>query len=162
MWVNKYTILLAGALVSMPAGSFYSWSVFIKPMAQAFKDWENVSVHGNSLVLVVFGCGTAITGQLEKYMGMQRMSLFGAFSTGIGACLCGLGIMNNSQPLFYLGAVIHGFGLAPCYVAGIEGIMSWWAHRKGFASGYFMMVSSSGEDPSAVISLFIHSVTSVY
>lgn len=88
-------VLLAGAFASLPAGSFYSWSVFIHPLAQAYPSWSHASIHANSLVLGMFGVSAAFAGQLEHTLGTRQMAFLGALFTGAGAALCGKRIFTT-------------------------------------------------------------------
>lgn len=141
---DKFRVLLAVILAAVPAGSFYSWSVFIKPREVAEPSWTGIIVHANSILLVTFGVACAISGQLEKKLGQRGMGMIGAVISGFGAVLVGIAFHFTLKPLIYIGAIFNGFGLAPSYISSLLSITSVWADKKGFASGYFMAVSSSG------------------
>ena len=144
---GRYRALLSGALAGIPVGSIYAWSVYVNPVLTARPEWGNAGAHATSVVIAALAVSAAISGRVvSKSVSVRLLCLWGAILSGAGFLIGGLavGFLKAPAALFYIGAFTNGFGLAHCYVAMIKCTMAWWGHKKGFASGYIMAITSSG------------------
>eukprot|EP01084_Bolivina_argentea_P256647 432165_1 len=143
---RKWIILLSGFFVGLPVGSFYSLSVLVKPVNDARSNWPTDSVaHGLSILLALFGLSCTLSGKVAGIkISVRLLSFLGSVIASTGIIFAGIGVQVNFVALLYIGLGINGFGFGLSYVTWIKATKMWWYESKRFASGWVMMVSSSG------------------
>jgi len=126
-----------GLLVAqLCVGILYVWSV-LKPAAMSHYGWDTGATNlVSSFMLFAFCVGNLFGGALNDKIGPKKVCIMGMILFGGGILLSsfipvGAGIIG-----FYICyCIIGGVGVGFTYGAVISGILKWFPHRRGFASG---------------------------
>ena len=126
-----------GLLVAqLCVGILYIWSV-LKPAAVSYYGWDDGA--GNlvaSFMLFAFCVGNFIGGALNDRIGPKKVCIAGMLLFGGGIFLSSFIPAGKSVLLFYATyCLIGGLGSGMTYGAVISGILKWFPHRRGFATG---------------------------
>lgn len=143
---NRWLIALAGVVVHLSIGSVYAWSVFSKPLQQAF-GW-NLKQANFTFGLAIFMLGTsaAVMGHVVEKRGPR-------FSGTVSALLWSLGLLGSSFAcsdyvesndirlwlLYGCYGLIGGCGLGTGYVTPVSTLMKWFPDHRGLATGLAIM-----------------------
>lgn len=135
---NKVSIsAIAACLVCMfCVGMVYLWSVFQRPVTEAFS-WSEASVTMvSSAVIFMYVLGSLAGGWLTDRFGPRIVTVIG------GALFCA-GLFSSSfitgdMPVWtiYLSyGAVAGIGTGFTYSAALNCIQRWYPHKRGFATG---------------------------
>lgn len=117
-------------------GILYVWSV-LKPAAISFHGWDDGAVNlVASFMLFAFCVGNLLGGALNDRIGPQKVCFIGMILFGGGILMSSFIPAGASIVLFYISyCIIGGLGSGFTYGAVMSGILKWFPHRRGFASG---------------------------
>jgi len=128
--------VVALLVAQLCVGILYVWSV-LKPAAISHYGWDAGAVNlVASFMLFAFCVGNLFGGALNDKIGPKKVCIMGMILFGGGILLSsfipvGAGIIG-----FYICyCIIGGVGVGFTYGAVISGILKWFPHRRGFASG---------------------------
>lgn len=130
---NKWIILLGAMSAQLTIGAMYAWSLFNKPLSEAF-GWEMSDVvRTYGIALAAFSLTTIYSGQLQLKKGPRVTSL-------IGACLYSGGIILSSfatspYMLYITYGVMAGAGVGFVYVCQLSTLVKWFPNHKGAITG---------------------------
>ena len=130
-------VTIVGLLVAqLCVGILYIWSV-LKPAAISFYGWDAGAVNlVASFMLFAFCVGNLIGGVLNDKIGPKKVCIIGMILFGGGILLSSFIPAGGSILLFYITyCVIGGLGSGFTYGAAISGILKWFPHHRGFATG---------------------------
>lgn len=128
---------IAGLLVAqLCVGILYVWSV-LKPAAISYYGWEAGAVNlVASFMLFAFCVGNLAGGALNDKIGPKKVCIMGMLLFGGGILISSFIPVGAGIVLFYITyCIIGGLGCGFTYGAVISGILKWFPHRRGFASG---------------------------
>ncbi len=128
---------ILGLLVAqLCVGILYVWSV-LKPAAISHYGWEAGAVNlVASFMLFAFCAGNLIGGALNDKIGPKKVCIIGMLLFGGGILLSSFIPVGANIVLFYITyCIIGGLGSGFTYGAVISGILKWFPHRRGFATG---------------------------
>ena len=128
---------VVGLLVAqLCVGILYVWSV-LKAATISHYGWEAGAVNlVASFMLFAFCVGNLLGGALNDKIGPKKVCIIGMLLFGGGILLSSFIPVGASIVLFYISyCIIGGLGSGFTYGAVISGILKWFPHRRGFATG---------------------------
>ena len=143
---NRWLIALSGVGIHLSIGSVYAWSVFSKPLQQAF-GWNLKQANFTfGLAIFMLGMSAAVMGHVVERRGPRFSGIVAAllWSTGLfGSAYATSGLVESDQLrlwllyLFY--GLIGGCGLGTGYVTPVSMLMKWFPDHRGLATGLAIM-----------------------
>ncbi|WP_207955980.1 L-lactate MFS transporter [Rubrobacter marinus] len=131
---NRVLIAVAGVVMQLALGAVYGWSVFRKPLSEAYG--VEVSPVNLAFTITIFTLGFA------AFAGGIWMGRVGPRTVAItSGVLYGLGIFltsfaDNSLTLLYLTyGVIAGAGIGLGYIVPIATLVKWFPDKRGVITG---------------------------
>jgi OFA family oxalate/formate antiporter-like MFS transporter len=126
----------SAVLTHVCLGSVYAWSIFI-PALQAQTGWSKPQLTwAFSLAIACLGLTAALAAPRMHRRGPRWAVGLSAAFFSVGVMGAGVAIQLHSLWLLYgFYGVIGGIGLGLGYVPPVTALMSWFADRKGFATG---------------------------
>jgi OFA family oxalate/formate antiporter-like MFS transporter len=116
----------------MIANLQYGWTLFINPIEEKYH-WGRAAIQVTFTILIVTETWVApIAGYLIDRFGPR------VIVCGSGALVATAWIINSvadSLVLFYLAALIAGFGAGPIFAATVGNALKWFPDRRGLATG---------------------------
>ena len=137
---NRWLIAASAVGVHASIGSVYAFSVFKKPLEQAF-GWSNTSIAVTfSLAIFFLGMSAAIMGHFVEKHGPRKSGMLAATFFGGGLLVAGLGASLGNLYLVWLGyGVLGGIGLGIGYITPVSTLVKWFPDRRGLATGLAIM-----------------------
>ena len=128
-------VLIAGCVMQLFLGIVYVWSVFVKPVSEAY-DWDVAGVKlMSSFMLSFFGIGILAGGKLMMKIGAQKTVLTGGLMLAGGMLASAFMTQETKQLMYLTYGVIGGFGVGTAYSAVISTAQKWFPQNRGFATG---------------------------
>eukprot|EP01133_Synstelium_polycarpum_P004227 gene4227-4929_t len=154
--MKRWQLIPASVLVQFCIGSFYSWSIFNKPIDKAIYDDENANMAPAAFLIGcgILGVAAALMGPwIERYG--PKLSLFvGASAFSLGHFLTAMAIYLKAIWLLYLGyGVIGGFGIGLIYISPVATLQKFFPDHRGLASGFAVCGFGAGSIAFAKIPL---------
>ena len=133
--ISRWTIPLAGFLLTLMGGISYAWGVFIVPLEKAYGWSRAEAALPVSIYLLVFAIvGMIYGGYLQDKYGPRKVAAAGAVFFFVGYLMAA---QLDSFPyvwwLLLSYGVIGGFGCGLAYCAAVPTIRKWFPDRVGFA-----------------------------
>lgn len=130
---NKWVVTFAAILVQVAIGALYAWSLFNKPIAEAYNVSKSSVVITYSISLLFFSMSTILSGKLQLKIGPR-------FTTLIGGALYTTGILLSSfatshYMLYFTYGVLAGTGVGFVYVCPLSTLVKWFPNKKGLFTG---------------------------
>ena len=130
---NKWLILLGSISAQLTIGAMYAWSLFNKPLSEAYGWQMSDVVKTYAIALAAFSLTTIFSGQMQLKKG-PRMTSF------IGACLYSGGIILSSfatspYMLYITYGLMAGAGVGFVYVCQLSTLVKWFPKSKGMITG---------------------------
>src|SRR5216684_8339486 len=124
------------AVVSMImiANLQYAWTLFVKPIQSAHKDWGLVGIQYAATLFLLFETWiTPVEGWLIDRLGPRIFLSAGGILVGIG--WTGMGYAQTLTQLYVLYA-IAGIGAAFIYSGSVATALKWFPDKRGTVSGF--------------------------
>jgi OFA family oxalate/formate antiporter-like MFS transporter len=138
----RWHALVGGCLFNIAIGSYYAWSVFVKPLQAEF-GWSRLQTTSISSVnMVMLAVLYNVAGTLIGRFGARRIAIFGGlcFSTGML-----LASFTTSLIGLYLSAgLLVGLGLGFGYLPPLYVGFKWYPEARGLVSGLAIGVFAMG------------------
>lgn len=131
-WKNSAipAILLLGS-----AGMVYSWSLFVKPIAEYINCSQTEVQFAFSLAIFFLGMSAAFGGSIVE-RNVHKSSFLGAVLFCSGLTVTAAAMEFKSLALLYIGfGVILGTGTGISYLSPVKTLMLWFKDNKGLATG---------------------------
>lgn len=136
---NKWVVLFGALLAQLAIGALYAWSLFNKPISQAWGLETGSGGYASSIAmtyaisLVGFSLASMVSGRLQLAKGPR-------FTALIGATLYSSGILLASQVssptmLHLTYGVLGGAGVGFIYVCPLSTLVKWFPTHKGAITG---------------------------
>lgn len=143
---NRWLIALSGVGIHLSIGSVYAWSVFSKPLQQAF-GWNLKQANFTfGLAIFMLGMSAAVMGHVVERRGPRFSGTVAAllWCSGLfGSAYATSGLIESNELrlwllyLFY--GLIGGCGLGTGYVTPVSMLMKWFPDHRGLATGLAIM-----------------------
>jgi len=130
---NRWLIVVGAVIVQVCLGALYTWSVFQKPIQEAF-NWSAPQVSlAFSINLAMIPFFMILAGrQLERF-GPTKMVIAGASVLSIGLLIAS---QTSSLAMLYIGyGIFGGAGIGITYGIPIATCIKWFPDKRGMISG---------------------------
>lgn len=137
---NRWLIALSAVGIHISIGSVYAWSVFTKPMEEAY-NWTLTSISWTFSIAILFlGLSAAFLGHFVEKYGPRASGSLCALFFGLGMAGAGLATSLESLPLLYISyGVFGGIGLGVGYITPVSTLVKWFPDKRGLATGLAIM-----------------------
>jgi OFA family oxalate/formate antiporter-like MFS transporter len=131
---SRWLIAAAGVTVQTGLGTVYVWSVFRRPLSDAF-GWSVTEVTLTfSLLILTAGFAAFLGGLWMRRSGPRRVAVCAGILYGAGVGLASLSA--DRLPVLYLTyGLIGGAGVGLGYIVPIATLVKWFPDRPGFITG---------------------------
>ena len=131
---QAWLVMSAGFfLVFILYGTYYCFSVFLKPMS-AELGWSRAMTSGAlSLYMVVHGLFSIIMGTLSDKYGPHKIVAISTVLTALGYIL--IYFVSTPWHLYLFFGIFVGIGMGAAYVPPISAVTKWFTTRRGLALG---------------------------
>ncbi len=129
-----YIVVAAAVLIlTITQGTYYSFGVFFKPLAEDF-GWTRAMTSGAfSLLVLLHGFLYIFTGRLNDTIGPRFVLTVTGFSLGLGYIL--LSQINTLWQLYLFYGVIVAVGMSGGYIPMLSTVSRWFVKRRGLMTG---------------------------
>ena len=126
-------ILAVATLLALGNGVIYMWSIFNKPLMDAFGYSPSGVALAYSLFMLMSCVGSFLAGWLQNRMQLRFVVLGGGLCFGLGWALSGFA---DTLPLLYLFfGGLGGLGNGLTYNTIVSVATKWFPDKRGFANG---------------------------
>lgn len=140
--INRWLVLTSSVIINVCIGSNYAWSVFQKPLIDAFH-W---STSATSLVFTissgVIPLAMIVAGNIQDKIGPRKVICFGGLCFGAG--VIGAGFTDSLGVLYSTYGIIGGIGIGTTYACTVANTVKLFPDRRGLASGLVAAGFGSG------------------
>ncbi|HEV2201911.1 MAG TPA: OFA family MFS transporter [Bryobacteraceae bacterium] len=142
---NRWVIAGAAVIMQVCLGSYYSWSVFVKPLMTS-EAWTLTQVSAAFTIAVVcLGIGSAIGGRWQVRTSAQVVGTTAGLFYGGGFLIAALAVANHSLWLLYAGyGLVGGLGMGMGYICPVPPITKWFPDKRGLMTGAAVMGFGGG------------------
>ena len=129
-----YIVVAAAVLIlTITQGTYYSFGVFFKPLAEDF-GWTRAMTSGAfSLMVLLHGFLYIFTGRLNDTIGPRFVLTVTGFFLGLGYIL--LSQINTLWQLYLFYGVIVAVGMSGGYIPMLSTASRWFVKRRGLMTG---------------------------
>ena len=140
---TRWHALAGGCLFNIAIGSYYAWSVFVKPLQTEFPEWTRLQTTSIASVnMVMLAVLYNVAGTLIGRFGARNIALFGGLCFSSGMFLASFA---HSLPMLYLtGGLLVGVGLGFGYLPPLYVGFKWYPESRGLVSGLAIGVFAAG------------------
>ena len=131
---SRWLIAAAGVTVQTGLGTVYAWSVYRRPLSEAF-GWSITEVTLTfSVLILTAGFAAFLGGEWMRRSGPTRVAVCAGILYGAGLGLASLSA--DRLPVLYLTyGLIGGAGVGLGYIVPIATLVKWFPDRPGFITG---------------------------
>lgn len=135
---GRWILILLGLVINLCLGTIYSWSIFVGPLTEYFKNQGLPVTAGEvllpfSVFLAFFAIAMPFTGKYIEQYGPRNVTIVGGVLTGIGWLLASFA---TSLPMLYIMyGVIGGIGVGIAYGVPVVVAARWFPDQRGLAVG---------------------------
>lgn len=122
-----------GLVLLLCLGTVYSWSIFVRPVANQFGETVTDSLLPFTILLVVFAAAMPFAGRLIECWGPRKTALLGALLTGAGYVASSWA--PNVWVMVVTYGVLSGIGVGVAYGVPLAVSARHFPDRKGLAVG---------------------------
>jgi MFS transporter, OFA family, oxalate/formate antiporter len=132
--LNRGRIAVAGVIMQVALGAVYAWSVFRKPLTEAY-DTSVAAVNTTfSITILSLGFAAFLGGLWMAKVGPRKVALTGGILYGLG--VIGASLAEGSIWTLYLTyGLLGGIGIGLGYIVPIATLVKWFPDRRGFITG---------------------------
>lgn len=138
----RWHVLVGAGLFNIAIGSYYAWSVFVKPLQTEF-GWSRLETTSISSVnMVMLAVLYNVAGTLIGRFGARRIAIFGGLCFSGGMLLASFSSTLWEMYLFagFLVGIGLGFGYLPPLYVGFK----WYPEARGLVSGLAVGIFAAG------------------
>mgnify|MGYP001168468834 CR=1 FL=1 len=130
---NRWVMVVAAILMQLCLGAVYGWSVYVKPLMEAF-GWSRSQVTlAFTLSIAFLGVGTIIGGLLMDRRGPRLVATLAGLVYGAGYTLTGTADSLAELYLWY--GVVGGLGMGMGYIVPVATLVKWFPDLRGLITG---------------------------
>jgi OFA family oxalate/formate antiporter-like MFS transporter len=131
---SRWLIAAAGVTVQVGLGTVYAWSVYRRPLSDAF-GWSITEVTLTFSLLILTAGFTAFLGGLWlRHSSPRRVAVCAGVLYGAGVSLASLS-EDRLTVLYLTYGLIGGAGVGLGYIVPIATLVKWFPDRRGFITG---------------------------
>ncbi|MDR3013512.1 MAG: MFS transporter [Chitinispirillales bacterium] len=128
-------VLIAGSILLLFLGILYVWSVFVKPVSEAY-EWDIESVKlMTTFMLSFFAVGILAGGKMLLKIGASAVVFIGGMMLAAGMFVSAFLTPNTAWLMYLTYGIAGGFGVGAAYNAVISAAQQWFPKKRGFAIG---------------------------
>jgi OFA family oxalate/formate antiporter-like MFS transporter len=134
--IGRWGLVVAAVLVQLALGAVYAWSVFNKPLQEAFGWSKTEAVLPFEVAIGTIFIGSLVGGRIQDRLGPRPVALAGGVLYSAGIILASL--VNTSDQLWLLVltyGVMGGIGLGAAYITPIAMLSKWFPDKRGLITG---------------------------
>jgi OFA family oxalate/formate antiporter-like MFS transporter len=133
---GRWGLVVAAVLVQLALGAVYAWSVFNKPLQEAFGWSKTEAVLPFEVAIGTIFIGSIIGGRIQDRRGPRPVALGGGVLYAAGNMLASLVSSGDELWLLVLTyGVLGGIGLGAAYITPIAMLSKWFPDRRGLING---------------------------
>jgi OFA family oxalate/formate antiporter-like MFS transporter len=132
-----WVVTFAGTGINLALGALYAWSVFKKPLANAFDLSDKSTALPYSVAIIVFALMMVPAGRLQDKIGPRVVATISGILVGLGFIISSFATPGNALPYLVLGfGVLAGAGIGFGYAAATPPAIKWFPpEKKGLIVG---------------------------
>lgn len=134
--LGRWGLVVAAVLVQLALGAVYAWSVFNKPLQEAFGWSKTEAVLPFEVAIGTIFIGSLVGGRIQDRLGPRPVALAGGVLYSIGIILASF--VNDGSQLWLLVltyGVMGGIGLGAAYITPIAMLTKWFPDKRGLITG---------------------------
>jgi OFA family oxalate/formate antiporter-like MFS transporter len=156
---NRWIIAAAAVLMQLALGSANAWSVFQKPLEEAY-GWSISQVTtAFSINIFTLGLAAFLGGLWMARVGPRRVALAAGVLNGLGVFLATFA-GHGLWVLYLTYGVVSGVGLGLGYIVPVATLVKWFPDKRGLITG--VAVAGFGIAPLVTAPLAHHLIHSVH
>jgi len=124
-------------------GNVYAWSVFRKPLQEAYGWTTAQATLPFQISIAVFAAAMVFAGRWQDRAGPRPVAVLGGILIGLGFILSGLFGSTLTGMILAFG-VVAGIGMGGAYVTPLATTIKWWPDRRGLLTGLVVMGMGAG------------------
>lgn len=131
---NRWLIATAGVVMQVALGAVYAWSVFRKPLSEAYGTGVSDVNTTFSIAILSLGFAAFFGGLWMNRSGPRIVALTSGVLYGAGIFLASFA--SESLTLLYLTyGLLAGIGIGLGYIVPIATLVKWFPDKRGFITG---------------------------
>ncbi len=140
---NRLRYPICGTLMMLCIGNVYAWSVFRKPLQEAYGWTTAQATLPFQISIAVFAAAMVFAGRWQDRAGPRPVAVLGGILIGLGFILSGLFGSTLTGMILAFG-VVAGIGMGGAYVTPLATTIKWWPDRRGLLTGLVVMGMGAG------------------
>ena len=138
----RWHALAGGCLFNIALGSYYAWSVFVRPLQTEF-GWSRLETTSISSVnMVLLAVLYNVAGTLIGRFGARKIALFGGLCYSLGMLLASF--TTSLLGLYLSAGILVGLGLGFGYLPPLYVGFKWYPEARGLVSGLAVGIFAAG------------------
>lgn len=135
---NRWIVVIGALLAQFAIGALYAWSLFNKPISEAWGLLENGGPASQvtmtyAISLLCFSLASIASGRIQLHKGPRFTALIGALLYTSGILLSSL--VTTPKMLYLTYGVLGGAGVGFIYVCPLSTLVKWFPNHKGGITG---------------------------
>ncbi|MFN8063251.1 MAG: OFA family MFS transporter [Vicinamibacterales bacterium] len=140
---SRWHALAGGCLFNIALGSYYAWSVFVKPLQTEFPEWTRLQTTSISSVnMVMLAVLYNVAGTLIGRFGARKIAIFGGLCYSSGMLLASFS--HSLLTLYLTAGFLVGLGLGFGYLPPLYVGFKWYPEARGLVSGLAVGIFAAG------------------
>lgn len=141
--LNRIQFPIFGILIMLCVGNVYAWSVFRKPLQEAYGWTAAQATIPFQISIAVFALAMIFAGRWQDKSGPRPVAMLGGILIGLGFVLSSF-LGTTLTGLCIAFGVVAGIGMGGAYVTPIATTIKWWPDRRGLMTGLVVMGMGAG------------------
>ena len=143
MLSNGVKVTIAGSVINLFIGTFYSWSVFAGGLIHELGWTRTQASLPYTVEVLAFAVMMVVAGRIQDRFGARKASVISALLVGFSLILCSLFPVPLGLTLFF--GLVYGTGAAFGYAAVTPAAMKWFPpEKRGLVTGFVVMSLAAG------------------
>lgn len=132
--VTAFIVLAASLVIQVCLGGVFAWSVFAKPLGDAYgySSAQAASVFG--ITIGAFALSMPVAGRLQAKIGPRPVAAVGGLLFGLGYLIASCSGGSLAQIIIGVG-IVGGVGIGFGYVCPLAACVKWFPKYKGLVTG---------------------------
>jgi OFA family oxalate/formate antiporter-like MFS transporter len=131
---NRWVIATAGVVMQVALGAVYAWSVFRKPLSEAYGTGVSEVNTTFSIAILSLGFAAFFGGLWMGRSGPRIVALTSGVLYGVGIFLASFA-EPNLWILYLTYGLVAGIGIGLGYIVPIATLVKWFPDKRGFITG---------------------------
>lgn len=140
---NGVKVAIAGSVINLFIGTFYSWSVFAGGLIHELGWTRTEASLPYTVEVLAFAVMMVVAGRIQDRFGARKASVISGLLMGFSLILCSLFPVPLGLTLFF--GLVYGTGAAFGYAAVTPAAMKWFPpEKRGLVTGFVVMSLAAG------------------